>query len=198
MDEMTQLLVVYPATAHMFPSMMAVAIESRKRKHHGHAPMGKISYGPIEDRDRSRFDYLNNKIWKNDIIYVNMLRLSRALFFRFCDLIQECGLLKDSIHMCVEQQVAMFLHTICHNVRNRLVGTNFSSGETVSQYFNKVLHAIGELRNYFIRPPSSSSTPAKILGNPRWDPYFIRPPSSSTPMCVYHLYFEIYLSYIDM
>jgi hypothetical protein len=60
----------------------------------------------------------------------------------------------------------MFLHTIGHNVRNRLVDTNFTrSDETVSRCFNKVLHAIGELRNDFIRPPSSS-TPAKILGNP--------------------------------
>jgi hypothetical protein len=42
--------------------------------------------------------------------------------------------------MCVEQQVAIFLHTIGHNVRNRLVDTNFTmSGETVSRYFNKVL-----------------------------------------------------------
>jgi hypothetical protein len=68
--------------------------------------------------------------------------------------------------MCVEQQVAIFLHTIGHNVRNRLVGTNFTRfNETVSRCFNKVLHAIGELHNDFIRPPSSS-TPAKILGNP--------------------------------
>jgi hypothetical protein len=35
--------------------------------------------------------------------------------------------------MCVEQQVAMFLHTIGHNVRNTLVDTNFTrSGETIS------------------------------------------------------------------
>jgi hypothetical protein len=96
-----------------------------------------------------------------------MLRVTRASFFHFCDLIRECGLLEDSIHMCVEQQVAMFLHTIGHNIRNWLVGTNFTrSGETFSRYFNKVLHVIGELCNDFIRPPSSS-TLAKILGNPR-------------------------------
>ncbi len=74
--------------------------------------------------------------------------------------------------MCVEQQVAMFLNTVEHNLKNRLVATNYDrSGETVSRYFNKVLHAIGQLRNEFIRPPSST-TPSKIAGNPRWDPYF--------------------------
>jgi hypothetical protein len=121
------------AAAHLLLSMMVVAIESRKRKHHSHTLIGQISYGPIEDRDRSRIDYLNNKIWKNDVICVNMLRLNKCSFFHFCDLIRECGLLQDTVHMCVEQQVAMFLHTIGHNVKNRVVDTNFSrSGETVS------------------------------------------------------------------
>ena len=74
--------------------------------------------------------------------------------------------------MCVEQQVAMFLNTVGHNLRNRLVGTNYKrSGETVSRYFNNILHAIGELRTEFIRPPSLQ-TPSKIAGNYRWDPYF--------------------------
>jgi hypothetical protein len=49
---------------------------------------------------------------------------------------------------------------------------NFSkSSETVSRYFNKVLHAIGEPRNDFIRQQSSAAS-AKIVGDPRWDPYF--------------------------
>jgi hypothetical protein len=166
MDEMIQLLVGYAAVAHIFRCMMAAVIESRKTKCHGHAPIGRISYDPIEDRDRSRIDYLSNKIWKNDVICVNMFRLTRASFFHFCDLIRKRGLLEDSIHMYVGQQVAIFLHTIWHNVKNMLIVTNFvRSGETVSRYFNKLLHAIREQCNKFIRPPSSS-TPAKILGNP--------------------------------
>jgi hypothetical protein len=75
MDKMTQLLVVYAAIVHMFHCMMAVVIESRKRKRHAHGPIGQISYGPIEEQDRSRIHYLNNKIWKNDVICVNMLRV---------------------------------------------------------------------------------------------------------------------------
>ncbi len=74
--------------------------------------------------------------------------------------------------MCIEEQVATFLHTVGYNLRNRLVHTNYDrSGETVSRYFNKVLNAIGELRDELIRPPSLD-TPTKIAGNPRWDPYF--------------------------
>jgi hypothetical protein len=100
MDEMTQLLIVCAAAAHMFRCVMVVAIEFRKRKRYGHAPIEMISYAPIEGRDRSRIDYINNKICKNDVIYVNMLRVTRASFFRFCDLLRERGLLENSIRMC--------------------------------------------------------------------------------------------------
>ena len=169
MDKKQQIL-VYIVASHMLLSMMAMVIQSRKRKRC--ESVETITYAPIEGRDRMRIEYLNNKIWKNDVTCVSMLRLNRASFFRFCKLFRDRGLLQDTIHLCVEQQVAMFLNTVGHNVRNRLVGTNFDrSGETVSRYFNKVLHAIGELRKEFIRPPSTS-TPAKIAGNPRWDPYF--------------------------
>ncbi|KAM0856414.1 hypothetical protein ACQ4PT_049155 [Festuca glaucescens] len=34
-----------------------------------------------------------------------------------------------------------------------------------------VLHAIGELKDELIRPPSLE-TPTKIASNPKWDPYF--------------------------
>jgi hypothetical protein len=169
MDSENQ-LVVFVAAAHHFLSMMALVIESAKRKRR--APVGRITYAPIDERDRIRLVYLNSKIWRDDVTCVNMLRLTRASFFRFCELFRNRCLLEDTIHMCVEQQVGMFLHTIGHNVRNRVIATNFGrSSETVSRYFNKVLHAVGELRKDYIRPPSSA-TPAKIAGNPKWDPYF--------------------------
>ncbi|XP_044456337.1 uncharacterized protein [Triticum aestivum] len=48
---------------------------------------------------------------------------------------------------------------------------NGRSGEVVSRYFQRVLHAIGELRDDLIRKPSLE-TQTKIEGNYRWDPYF--------------------------
>jgi hypothetical protein len=66
----------------------------------------------------------------------------------------------------------MFLNTVGHNLRNRLVATNYDQlSETVSRYFNKVLRAVDELGKEFIRPPSLE-TLRKIAGNPKWDPYF--------------------------
>lgn len=131
-----------------------------------------LTYGPMEQRDKDRIDYLNTRIYKDDTTCTKMLRLKRGPFFQLCQVLRERSLLHDTIHVCIEEQVAMFLNTIGHNLKNRLVGTNFiRSGETISRYFNLVLRAIGELSNELIRPPSLD-IPTKIAGNPRWDPYF--------------------------
>ena len=101
MDKRKKLL-TYMAAAHMLLSIMAMVIHhSKKRKRQ--APRERIRYGPIDERDRIRLEYLENKIWKNDVTCVDMLRLSKASFFHFCKLFRDRGLLHDTIHMYVEQ-----------------------------------------------------------------------------------------------
>ncbi|XBJ05571.1 hypothetical protein VPH35_024328 [Triticum aestivum] len=166
MDRKTKML-IYAAAAQWFINMITLVVQSRKRKRRE-----AITYAPIDERDRMRREYFDNKIWKNDTTCVNMLRLRREPFFRFCQLFRDRNLLKDTIHLTIEQQVAMFLHTVGHNIRNMVIGANFDrSGEVVSRYFQRVLHAIGELRDDLIRKPSLE-TQTKIEGNYRWDPYF--------------------------
>ena len=162
------LMLVVSCAAYVAYCMVTLFITSRllrnKRK--------RITYGPMEERDKSRIDYLNKQIYKDDTQCTKMIRLKREPFFRLCQLLRDRTLLRDTIHVCIEEQVAMFLNTVGHNLRNRLVGTNFlRSGETISRYFGLVLHAIGQLSNELIQPPLLE-TPAKIAGNPRWDPYF--------------------------
>jgi hypothetical protein len=166
MDNKKRML-IHIAVAYMLVSMLTLVVNSRKRKWRE-----SISYGPIDETDRIRREYLDNKVWKNDTTCLNMLRMRKAPFFRFCQLFRDRKLLKDTIHMSIELQVAMFLHTVGHNVRNRVIGFNFGrSGEVVSRYFKRVLHAICELRDELIRKPPLE-TPSKIKGNYLWDPYF--------------------------
>jgi hypothetical protein len=162
-------LVIWAAAAYVWMVMAVVLVESRKKRRRAR-PL--ISYAPIAERDRMRMEYLNNKIWRDETTCKNMLRLGKGAFFRFCNVFRERHLLEDTIHLSVEEQVAMFLITIGHNLRTRLVATNFDrSTETTSRYFNLVLHAIGELRDEYIKPPSLDIAP-QIAGNHRWDPYF--------------------------
>jgi hypothetical protein len=126
----------------------------------------------MHERDQQRIDYLNNKIWHSDVTCTNMLRFERAHFFRLCGILRDRELLQNSTRLCVEQQVALLLHTIGHNLRNRVVATNFGlSFGKINIYFRHVLHAICELRNDYIKPPSME-TPTKIAGNHRFHPYF--------------------------
>ena len=156
--------------ADVFVTLPVVAVLVRSILRKKRRP--RITYGPIHERDKIRFAYLNQKKSQCDVTCRNMLRFDRAPFFRLCDILRERKLLQDSVHVSVEQQVAMFLHTIGHNVRNRVVATNFGrSFYTISFYFRRVLHAIGELRNDYIRPPSLE-IPTKIAGNQRFYPYF--------------------------
>jgi hypothetical protein len=142
---------------------------SRLRMQHDSRP--RISYGPLRIMDEERQKNLDLIYNCNDVECVNMLRMRRAPFFRLCHLLRQRNLLTDSLHSCVEEQVAMFLYIVGHNQRFRVIHQNWRrSIETVHRYFKEVLYAIGELRQDMIKAPSNE-TPLKISNSPRWYPY---------------------------
>ncbi|KAG8091125.1 hypothetical protein GUJ93_ZPchr0011g27062 [Zizania palustris] len=106
--------VIIRAATFMAASLLALYVRSRIMKR-----TRCITYGPMEERDRVRIEYLNNKIFKDDLTCQKMLRLTRAPFFHLCEVLRERNLLRDTIHLSVEEQVAMFLNTVGHNLRNR-------------------------------------------------------------------------------
>jgi hypothetical protein len=66
----------------------------------------------------------------------------------------------------------MFLHVVGHNERFRVIDLTFRrSVETISRFFQRVLYAVGELRNEMIVPPSNGVHP-RILGSRRWYSFF--------------------------
>ncbi|XP_077249152.1 uncharacterized protein LOC143888595 [Tasmannia lanceolata] len=113
-----------------------------------------------------------NILMNSDVHCHNLLRMNTECFGRLVDIFKSSGLLTGTIHCTVEEQLAIFLHTISHNQQNRcMVVYCKRSGETISRYFNKVLRAILKLVDRFIKP-SSSNTPRQIRENDRWYPYF--------------------------
>jgi hypothetical protein len=131
-----------------------------------------MSYGPMLQRDQERTANLNWIYNSNYVEAVQMLRMRRTLFYELVKNFRERGLLLDSIHTTVDEQVAMFLHVVGHNQRFKVMHNTFRrSIETISHYFNQVLYAIGELRQDMIKPPSGD-IPSKIRYSKRWYPYF--------------------------
>ena len=76
---------------------MAVIVRAVIRKRRPH-----ITYGPMHERDRIRFDYLNPKIWQSDVLCKNMLRFERNVLFRLCDILRDHKLLENSPHVSGE------------------------------------------------------------------------------------------------
>lgn len=143
---------------------------SRIRMQHSSRP--QISYGPLSTMDEECQKNLDRIYNCNDIECVAMLRMRKALFFALCNLLRERNLLTDSLHSCVEEKLAMFLHIVGHNQHFRVIHQHWRrSIETMHRYFKEVLYAIGELRQEMIRAPSNE-TPVKISNSPRWYPYF--------------------------
>ena len=101
-----------------------------------------IRYVPLFIRDQERMANLNYIYNNNEVETVNMLRMGRAPFCKLVETFRSRGLLKDSIHTSVEEQVAMFLHVVGHNQRFTVIqGTFRRSSETISRYFRQVLFA---------------------------------------------------------
>ena len=73
----------------------------------------------------------------------DLLRMRTDVFLELCDLLKREGLLRATKNVTVEEQVAIFLNTIGHSERNRVMQIQFQhSGQTISKYFNVVLEAL--------------------------------------------------------
>ncbi|XP_020270011.1 uncharacterized protein LOC109845200 [Asparagus officinalis] len=93
-------------------------------------------------------------------------------FFKLADVMRNHGFLKDTKHLQVEEQLAMFLCIVGHKTKNRVIRTEFiRSGETVSRYFNKILQAMNGLRDRYMKQAPNEILP-EIVNNPNYFPYF--------------------------
>jgi hypothetical protein len=58
--------------------------------------------------------------------------MDKNAFSNLCNMFEARGGLKDTKHMLVDEQVAMFLYILAHHVKNRIIKRQFRrSGETI-------------------------------------------------------------------
>nr|GEV09886.1 reverse transcriptase domain-containing protein [Tanacetum cinerariifolium] len=76
------------------------------------------------------------------------------------------GGLKASKNMNIDEQVAIFLHIIAHNVKNRVMICGFyRPGEIISRYFSRICNAVIRLHSYLLKKPQPISEDST---DPRW------------------------------
>ena len=121
-------------------------------------------------RKRGEIPFYKHIVYSNETDCHDQIRMSRQAFFRLVDILRQKGSITNTMHLTLEEQLVMFLHTLGHNMRNRKIAHNFGhSRETISRYFHKVLMAVLALHeNYFL--PPGPHTPLEISGKDRFDP----------------------------
>lgn len=108
---------------------------------------------------------------QNEICLENF-RMDKHVFYKLCDILQARGLLRHTNRIKIEEQLAIFMFIIGHNLRTRAVQELFKySGETISRHFNNVLNAIMAISLDFFQPPGSE-IPLQVQEDPRFYPYF--------------------------
>ncbi|KAI3458942.1 hypothetical protein Pfo_015605 [Paulownia fortunei] len=102
-----------------------------------------------------------------------LFRMEKHVFLRLAKELQQINLLNDSRELSVEEQLAIFLMTIGHDERNRMLQERFQhSGETISRHFNTVLKALMNFSMSVIVAPSFEQIPSYISNNSKYWPHF--------------------------
>lgn len=103
---------------------------------------------PIPDTDKFVYQILNGP---NEQCQENF-RMDKTVFYKLCHVLQTRGLLRHTNRIKIEEQLAIFLFVIGHNLRTRAVQDLFGySGETISRHFNNVLNAVTSISASFFR-----------------------------------------------
>nr|KAJ0193109.1 hypothetical protein LSAT_V11C800390720 [Lactuca sativa] len=109
---------------------------------------------------------LHKYAYKSDTTCVSHLRMTRRCFTKLCGMLHTLSGLRTSRQMDIDEQVAIFLHIIAHNVKNRvMIGRFQRSGETISKIVTRVCNAMIRLHLYLLKklePVTENST------NQRW------------------------------
>ena len=103
---------------------------------------------------------------------MNQIRMKPIAFHHLCHILTKGEHVHPTIHMSVQEQVLIFLHIIGHNVRFRVIGSQFyRSTETVHRYFKVVFRGVLKFYRVLIRLPSED-TPPEIRDSRRFYLYF--------------------------
>uniref|UniRef100_A0A9I9EKM1 DUF8040 domain-containing protein n=1 Tax=Cucumis melo TaxID=3656 RepID=A0A9I9EKM1_CUCME len=114
----------------------------------------RITHIPYETRHRIRQSAYFRMIHGSDLVCRQSTRMDRRCFAILCHLLRTIAGLTSTKVVDVEEMVAMFLHILAHDVKNRVIQREFMrSSETISRHFNMVLLAVIRLHEELLKKP---------------------------------------------
>lgn len=112
----------------------------------------KIKEITWNERERALIRATWMKTLTNDRICREQLRLDSNCFKKLCNILQTKGGLVTTRNVTVKEIVALFLHILAHDLKNRTIQAIFArSGETVSRQFHIVLRSILKIGKDYIK-----------------------------------------------
>lgn len=101
-----------------------------------------------------RHPILHRYVYESDAMAISQIRMNRRCFTKLCEMLETLGGLRSSRNVSIDEQVAIFLHIIAHNVKNRVITCRFyRSGETISRYVSRVCNAVLRLHSRLLKKP---------------------------------------------
>ncbi|KAL4025958.1 hypothetical protein IC575_014364 [Cucumis melo] len=114
----------------------------------------RIAHTPSDTRHRIRQLAYFRMIHESDLVCCQSTRMDRRTFAILCHLLQIVSGLSSTEIVNIEEMVAMFLHVLVHDVKNRVIQREFVwFDEKVSQHFNLVLLVVIRLYKELIKRP---------------------------------------------
>uniref|UniRef100_A0A9I9E9G1 DUF8040 domain-containing protein n=1 Tax=Cucumis melo TaxID=3656 RepID=A0A9I9E9G1_CUCME len=134
----------------------------------------RITHIPYEIRHRIRQLAYFRMIHGSDLVCRQSTRMDQRCFAILCHLLRTIAELTSTEVVDVEEMVAMYLHILAHDVKNRVIQREFMrSGEIISRHFNMVLLAVIRLHGELLKKPQpvpNDCTDQRWRGRPRGVP----------------------------
>ncbi|XP_071722876.1 uncharacterized protein [Rutidosis leptorrhynchoides] len=100
---------------------------------------------------QAMLDRLFNEVSRR--LFIRNLRMNLLTFEKLCRKLKVVGL-KENGHVCIEEQVVMFLFVLAHHYKMDSVGLHFMrSSKTVSRSFHNVLKVVCRLYTELVEKP---------------------------------------------
>ncbi|KAL4028472.1 hypothetical protein IC575_011669 [Cucumis melo] len=112
----------------------------------------RLLHTPSDTRHRIRELAYFRMIHESDLVCRQSTRMDRRTSAILCHLLRNVAGLSSTKIVDVKEMVAMFLHVLAHDVKNRVIQREFVRfGETVSRHFNIVLLVVLRLYEELIK-----------------------------------------------
>ncbi|KAL0560233.1 hypothetical protein IC582_000633 [Cucumis melo] len=132
MDQQTLLRVLTEFTFAQRQMLLTLELLMNVNKH--------LLQTPFATRNRIRQFAYFRMIHESDLVCRESTHINRRIFAILCHLLRTVAGLSSMEIVDVEKMVAMFLHVLAHDVKNRVIQRKFvQSSETISRHFNLVL-----------------------------------------------------------